>query len=714
VRISWDEALDTVAEKMLAARSEFGAESVAFYRPAPGGSPSGDFLPWLQRLAHAFGSPNTAATTHICNWHRDYGAAYTYGVGTPQADYENAGCIIIWGTNPHATGVRHVAPIKAAVARGAKLIVIDPRRIPLTRDAAAWLPVRPGTDLALILGLINQIIENGAYDRAFLSRWTNAPLLVRDDTNLLLTEADLTAGGSTTRYVVWDSIAAETALYDPDKVDFVPHRTVAALDASMSLTLADGSTVGCRTVFAALRGIAADYTLTRTAQLTDIDESAIATAAQVIGEARPLCYYSFNGIEQHTDAMQTNRAIGILYALTGDFDRKGGMVIYPSLRTKGISEVGLLPDGAAEKRLGVVKRPLGPAGGPHKGKPGNIQAYEIYNAILTGEPYSVRALISFGGNLIVSNGDTRRGARALQSLDFYMHMDFYENPTARFADILLPAASSWESEVVGQAAWRGKGHIQMRRAVVAPEYERRSDLDVMFALAKRMGLNDAFYGGDVETAFDDVLSPLGRTVSDIRAMERGMSIPLSARYQKYAESDPTTGAPRGFNTPSRLLEIYSRTFAENGFAPLPRYAEPPELQVDRNRFPLLLTASKPAAFTHGSYRSVPSLRKLVPEPGLEVNPTTAMSRGIADGDWVSLQTPKGAIRAKARYNTDLSPDIISGEEGWWQECAALGLPGYDPLSETGSNLNLLFTNDLIDPISGSVPHRGYPCQIARL
>lgn len=712
-RISWDEALDTVAAKMLAARSQYGAESVTFYRPAPGGSASRDYWPWMFRLAHAFGSPNTAATTHICNWHRDDGSSYTYGVGLPEADYDNARCIIIWGVNPHATAIRHVSAIKDAVRRGAKLIVIDPRRIPLASDATLWLRVTPGSDLALALGLINQMIESEFYDSEFLCRWTNAPFLVRDDSNKLLTEADVAPGGSPARYVVCNGLDGQFAIYDPQKVGFAPESARPSLEAAVSVRLTDGKIVSCNTVFAALKKITSEYTLERTAGITSVPAQAIAEAARAIGSAGPVTYYSYNGIEQHGDAMQTNRAVCILYALTGDFDSKGGLVIYPPLPTKNVGAANLLSPDVAKRRLGVEKRPLGPAGGPRQGEPGNIQAYEIYSAITTGRPYPVRALISFGGNLIVSNGDTLSGARALEQLDFYMHMDCYENPTSRYADILLPAASAWECEALGLNKWREKGHIQMRRAVVAPAFERRSDIDVMFEIGKRLSL-DPFFGGDTEAGFNEMLAPLGKKASDLREMPEGLAIPLAPRYRKYAEIDPASRRPRGFATPSRLMEIYCKRFADKGHDPLPRYSPRPERDVDATKYPLLLTSHKSGAFIHGSYRSIPSLRRLRPEPTLDINPETARERGICDGDWVVLATAKGSIRLKARFNDHLHPAVVCGEEGWWQGCDALNLPGYDPFAETGANLNLIVANEMIDPITGSVPHRGHPCQVRRL
>ena len=706
-RISWDEALDTISDRMLRTREIHGPEAVAFYRPAPGGSPARDFNPWMMRLAHAFGSPNLASTTHICNWHKDSGSAFTYGVGLPEADYDNAGCIVIWGTNPHATGVRHVAAIKKAVQRGAKLIVVDPVRIPLAKDAAHWLQVKPSADLPLALGLINQVIANNGYDEAFLTRWTNAPFLLRRDSQTLLTQADIDDAGSPAKYVVWDTGSDAPAIYDPETVGFGPKPINPALGGQWDITGCDGKPIPCVTVFGELARSVALWTPEETSRITGVPAANIIEAAGTIGSAHPVCYYSYNGIEQHTDAMQINRAICILYALTGDFDTKGGVVSFPGLPAKPAAGFDLLPKSGRD-RIGFEKRPLGPS------KEGHVQAYAMYDAITKGDPYPVKALICFGGNLIISNGDTRRGAEALRQLDFYVHMDCYENPTSRFADILLPAASLWESEALGLFNWRDTGHLQVRRAVVAPEYERRPDLDVIFQLAVKLGLGNTFYNGDLEAAFSDQLSPLNISFEELRNAPIGVPVPLDPSYQKYAQTDPSTGHPRGFKTPSRLMEIYSLTFAANGHPPLPVYGAPPEQQVDQSQFPLLLTASKPGAYTHGSYRSIPSLRRLVPEPGLEINPETAKARNVDDGEWIALATPRGSVKVRAAYREDVQPGTVIGQEGWWQACEAVDLPGYDPFSEEGANLNLLMTNALIDPITGSVPHRGQPCEVRKL
>jgi anaerobic selenocysteine-containing dehydrogenase len=92
---------------------------------------------------------------------------------------------------------------------------------------------------------------------------------------------------------------------------------------------------------------------------------------------------------------------------------------------------------------------------------------------------------------------------------------------------------------------------------------------------------------------------------------------------------------------------------------------------------------------------------------------TAAERGISDGDWVHIETLEGSVRALARLNDSLEPEVVCGQHGWWQACPEIDAPGYDPFSSEGANFNLIIGNGAIDPISGSVPHRSYLCQIRR-
>jgi anaerobic selenocysteine-containing dehydrogenase len=129
------------------------------------------------------------------------------------------------------------------------------------------------------------------------------------------------------------------------------------------------------------------------------------------------------------------------------------------------------------------------------------------------------------------------------------------------------------------------------------------------------------------------------------------------------------------------------------------------------RFPLILTSAKPTLFCQTQHRALPAVRRRAPHPEVELHPMAAEARGIADGDWVSIETPESSVRARARFNDDLDPRVVIGEHGWWQACAATGAPGYDPFGPQGANFNLLIGSAALDPISGTASHRAYLCDV---
>ncbi|MBI2917453.1 MAG: molybdopterin-dependent oxidoreductase [Chloroflexi bacterium] len=695
-QVSWQEALESVASGMLALKARYGTQSVAFYRGAAGGTSIGANQSWIMRLAHAYGTPNFITTGHICNWHRDSASAYTFGVGLPAPDFENTNCIFIWGHNPHATQRTNQVPLEKALARGAKLVVVDPRRIPIAERADLWLPVRPGTDGALALGLINVLLETRGYDRDFVTQWTDAPFLVRSDTNSLLTESDLRTGGDAASYLVWDAQAQQPG---PAKAVKSP-----ALEGAYEVALATGSRVEAKTAFQLLRERAAAFTPERVAEVTGIAPPALAEAAQLLAKSRGRCYWTYNGVEQQTNAAYTNRALCVLYALTGDFDAPGGNVIFPRLPLNSIEAEDLVDRQVARGRLGWPEHPLG------KGNLGKtITAYDAFNAMLTSQPYPVRGLVSFGGNLITCTGDSLTGRRALQSLDLFAQVEFFLTPAAQLADYVLPAACPWEAPQL-QTGFRGSltGYLQYTPAVVEPQGEARPDLEIIFELAKHLGVAHHFWEGNIEAAWDYQLAPTRVSVEELKRHPGGMAVPLEVRYRKYQG--------KGFATPTGRVEVFSQTFRDRRYDPLPAYQESLASlrgQPEEARYPLLLINSKVQEFCHGQHRAVPSLRQQVPHPYLEIHPSDAAPRGIQDGEWLKLETKHGAVRVMARVTEGITPGVVNTQHGWWQSCPELGLPGYDPYSSEGANVNLLVTNDLTDPVSGSVPHKGYPCEVRK-
>jgi anaerobic selenocysteine-containing dehydrogenase len=407
---------------------------------------------------------------------------------------------------------------------------------------------------------------------------------------------------------------------------------------------------------------------------------------------------------------QTARAMALLYALTGCFDAPGGNVLLPSVASASITGENL-PTARRTPALGMAERPLGPA------RENVITARELYRAILEGKPYPVRGLIGFGANMLLSQADGSHGRVALAALDFYAHADLFMTPTAALADVVLPVASAFEREALKigfDISTEAQSLIQFRQAVVPPPGEARADTDIVFDLASRLGLAAQFWDGNIEAAYRHQLAPSGVTLEALRARPEGVRVPLQMRHAKHAEPD-AHGHPRGFATPSRRIEVYSETFLDHGYAPLPDFIEPAIGPVARPdlaaRFPLVLTCAKPTVFCQSQHRALPSLRRKALEPEVELHPDAARVRQIAQGDWVSIETPEGSVRARASLNAELDPRVVVGEHGWWQSCVALGAPAYDPFSHEGANFNLLIGSDTLDPISGTASHRAYLCEI---
>ena len=704
-RISWDEALGEIAQRMAGIRAKHGAEQVAFSATTPSGSHLSDSIAWIERFIRAYGSPNTIYATEICNWHKDFASRFTYGtdIGTP--DFAHTDCVLLWGNNPATTWLARATEVQKAVKRGARMIVVDPRPTAFAKRADQWLQVRPGTDQALALGLANLMIERGSFDRDFLLRWTNAPLLVRDDTGRFLRESDVVADG---RDDVLHAATADGALarYDATRGAWLDGEADLQLAARTRVRGA-GAMLDCRSAFDIYAAAAAQFPPERVAELTGVAPSDLANAAAILGGASSVAYYCWNGVGQSVTATQTDRAISLLYTLTGSYGGQGGNVPGGAASFADISGQDLLSPEQRAKALGLAERPLGP------GLQGYITARDAYRAVVSGDPYPVRMLVSFGTNLLASQPDTELARRALERLEFHVHADFFLNATARYADIVLPAATSWEREGLRtgfDGSLEGLRRVQLRPAVIAPLGETRGDTDIVLGLAKRLGLGDRMFGCDADRGHDAVLAPAGLSVVDLRRALEGVVVASSAALDAHASPTPGGGV-RGFPTPTKRVEIYSERLLQHGHAPVPELGEG-DATAGPADFPLRLGAAKTVAYCHSQHRNIASLRRLLPDPPLEIAPSDAAARGIGESDWVRIRTARGEALARAKVVPGLAAGTVFGQHGWWVE-GTDGSP-YDARHPLAANLNRIIDTSRADPVSGSIPLRCSWCQVERL
>jgi anaerobic selenocysteine-containing dehydrogenase/ferredoxin-NADP reductase len=659
---------------------------------------------WIVRFINAFGSPNVADGTEICNWHKDHAHAYTVGRSISSPDFENTHCVVLWGHNPSATWLDHATGTAAAVARGARLIVVDPRRAGFASRADQWLRVRPGSDGALALGIAREMIRSGQFDEPFITAWSNGPLLVRSDTGRFLRAKDLASpppGSEPDDLVAIDRSWSRPVGYSASRRTYGPGANP-ALVADADITLATGQEIRCKSAFQLFSELCDEFPPERVEELCWVPKDQVAATARLLFESRPVCYYAWSGLGQHTNATQTDRAISILMALTGSFDKPGGNVQFGKPPAIDVSGGELLSAEQRAKCVGLKRSSLGP------GRDGQIGSDALYDAILNSDPYQVRALFDFGRNFLLTHAGVDRGAKALAKLEFFAHADVVLTPTASFADIFLPINTPWEREAL-RCGFEGSAAahqlVQLRQAVIPSRGESRSDAFVVFELAKRLGLGGVFWDGDLEAGLAHILRPLSITLDDLRAKPEGISFPATTLYERYKTD--------GFKTATGKLEIFSETFAEGGQNPLPVFVEPAQSPVASadDRFPLVLTSAKMPQYCHAAHRHAPSLRKRLPDPEISIHPDAAGIRDVENGDWVEITTAHGRARMRAKFDASLNPRVVVGQYGWWQGNAALDLPAFDPFSDGGANYNRLVADDRADPISGSLPLRSSQCDV---
>jgi len=409
-RISWDESLATTARELERLAEENGSESVAFSIATTAGTSMQDGYPWVERLRQAFGCPNVVASMELCNFTRDFPYAHTFGSGMPMADLEHTGCVVLWGHNASSTWLPHGTRVAAAKARGAKLVAVDPRRVGFAAKADQWLRVRPGSDGTLALGLAGVMIDQDLFDRSFVRDWSNGPFLVREDNGRLLSGADLDESGNSTARVAWDKTADAPVLYDNASGSYERTGADLALGGTIDVPGRDG-VIQCRPAFDLYAELCRRYTPERVEELTWIPAAQVRETSRLMASSGPVSVYTWAGVEQHSNSGQNSRAIALLYALTGNFDTKGGNVLFSKVPTNDVTGSALMPEKQKQKTLGLEQRPLGP-----EAINGWITTDTLYGVILEKKPYAVKGLVSFGCNFLMSHSDGACGAKALDSL----------------------------------------------------------------------------------------------------------------------------------------------------------------------------------------------------------------------------------------------------------------------------------------------------------
>ncbi|MDQ1334761.1 MAG: hypothetical protein QG552_1711 [Thermodesulfobacteriota bacterium] len=617
-RISWDDALNAIAEKILLYKERFGPESIVL-----GYGTGRENEAVIYRFANLLGSPNVLTAGHFCYGPRIATSILTCGTN-PIADYANdPRCIMVWGNNIVISNPDEYKgePFSVALNKGARLIAVDPRMTRIAARADVWLPLRPGTDAALALGMLNVIISEGLYDQTFVENHVHG----------------------------WEPFVQRVR----------------------------------------------EYPLERVEQITWVPREKIQQAARLFAAIKPAAIQWGVAIEQQITCADNDRLLMAIMGITGNIDVPGGQVLFQQPRIRNVGHFGahrMLPDSQREKRLGGDRFRLA-------GNFGIINPKCVWDAILEEKPYPVKMLFLISSNPLLTRAHARYVHRALSRVEFMAVSDFFLTPTAELADIVLPAATWLEMDYIGDF-WKRHGYLLPRRKVIQVG-ECRSDHEMLNDLAHRVGQGEHWWD-TFEQALDWILEPLGMTWQEFKKTDGLRGEVVTQKYET-----------KGFSTPTRKFELYSTLLEGWGYDPLPQFREPPESpystpEVYRDYPYILITGRRLPGFFHSENRQVPWLRELHRDPVVEIHPETAAREGIAEGDWVVIESPRGRVRQRAKLFAGMDPRIVSAEHGWWFPEKKDPGHGWDE-----SNINMLTDNayENCDPAMGATHVRTLLCRI---
>jgi anaerobic selenocysteine-containing dehydrogenase len=690
--ISWDEALDLVAGKIKEVRAR-DKRLLAFQS---GGKKRG--LPGRAAFQRAAGTPHHLGSG-TCYQTLGNGLAYTIGFNHGlHADLRHCDYLLVWGTSLNDGGPNGLCWItwqhqmREARERGMKVVLVDPRREAGAAFVDEWLPIRPATDLALLLTLAHVLIDEGYLDRDYLLRHTNAPFLVGEDGSFLRSED---------KELVWDAATGSARPFDNQGI-------TPALEGSFAV---DGTRA--RTAFQMLREHVEVCTPEWASEICGLPARTIRRVAQELGDNarigstvvldgvelphRPVGMMSYHGLAQQELGFQTGRAAASVFMLMGAVHAVGGLrsgfelKVHPKFEDLDAIE---------------IQDP------PYDIKLTNSRFYPINSGnnalaaqvMLDPDRYGVdsvpEVLIGLYGNPALALPSPDTVLEAYGKFKFMAVIEPHLTEVAdHTADVVLPACTLEKHDGPVDVQDQYHDGWALRLPPVPPLYQSRVDFDIYADLCARAGILKG-EGGFVDHLNDELQltepyrldlneKPDIKDVFDRWARSRGVEEGLRYFEEKglkvspipvkeyYAPAwDPPYGGIRHRLYGESLLR-YRKVMQEKGasrihwqdFTALPSWRSP-TMNQSPPEFDLNLIDHKVLALFHSQATFNPLLHELEPEQRLKMNTATGRSRGIGDGDWVWVESHNAVtgqtkkVKVKAKLVEGLAPDTVGLSHGY--------------------------------------------------
>ncbi|MEI3377171.1 MAG: molybdopterin-dependent oxidoreductase [Coriobacteriales bacterium] len=610
--ITWDEAFDLIYKKFSDLQEKYGTETISCCFGT-----GRDIGPWLYRLAYSMGTPNTIFTmggmscylTRVLGCIASTGAFWVGDYSQQFVDrYDNQrwkcpDTIVIWGNNPIVSNSDGLYGhwVVDVMKRGAKLIVIDPRMTWLGSKADIFMGIRPGTDGAMALGLINVVMEEKLWDKEFVEKWCYG----------------------------FDELAETARQWTPERVS----------------------------------------------EITYVPAEKIREAARMIAQSDGAILQWGVAFDMSKEALPASQAAFALFAITGQIDRPGGMVVPTEILRNvggwGYEELilGKHPE-VVDKRIGKNKYGLLNAG---------IMAASTdmwLEQLETGVPYKLSGLwIQTTNFLACTAPDPKRTLAACNTCDFIVAVDMFMTPTIMaLADVVLPVSTF--TEKAGIRIGDGFQRIETINKA-ADAGDTKSDIEINLELGKRFDPK-AWPWDTPEEVFTAVIQECGGLDMSYENFQEIAPAYQPFEYYRYEKGLFRPDGKPGFNTQTGRIELWSTFYDSVGLPPLPYFEEPapgpvatPEML---DEYPLILTTGARNWWSfHSEHRMIDSLRKHYPYPILQMHPDTAAELELVDGCDVWVENHRGRCKRKLQLTKTIDPRYVNSDHGWWlpEEPAAM-------------------------------------------
>lgn len=659
-RISWDEALDIIAEKWKGYIDEYGPESMAvFYGSGNYALASGSCngLSGYQRFANVVGSSIITLNVDAAVGFGQQRASGGIQLWNELTDRKNAKTMVCWGSNPTVSLPQTMHFFLEAKEKGAKYIVIDPVYNANAAKADWWIPIKAGTDGALALGMLNHMFTQGWISDDVLKQRTNSPFLIKED-GMYLRMSDL--GVEPTEREP-DPLTGESTKVDPPAVwdansnEAVPYAECAD-PALYGVPAVEGFTV--QTVYENAMEQISQYPVETAAEICGLSTEDVVELARVYCEDGPVATEMMMGTNHYRNGHYGAWPIALVALLTGNTGIKGGGL--------GCTEEYLVQALSCNSVEGLT--PTDSSGNPCQGMGRTVLVNEVGNVLDTGkyagDDMTLKGVYVHCSNPVVTMANHDYTTNWFDNMEFVVVADMCMTETAKRADIVLPSAHWFE---VSDALFMFATHpyILWQDKAVEPQGEAKSDFQIFGELCNRLGYGDFWQLDDegfIKTMMDsDAWRALGITFDQFKA-DKAARIHTELDYVSSTEVMGTETGRIGLYQEVVPYQYDIGQEVDESIEKVLYWEEPVfagEHSEARKAHPYHLLSEHMRTRTHTQWWDCDYVKDYEPEPIVRLNPDDAAELGIVEGDVVKVFNDQGFVVMKAAINAGLPRKMVS-------------------------------------------------------